>query len=142
MLQLQSALGVVAGSAAYALASRQFRWEGFINAEDTANHMIGGILMVTSRNAVVAACWLIFAFLAAAGIFALLAAPFVAILQILIYAGAIMMLYVFVIMLINVRESMAERQWQRQARFLRNKGYDAATILRVLKESGLELDEE
>jgi len=42
---IASALGVVAGSAAYALATKQFRWEGFINAEDTANHMIGGILM-------------------------------------------------------------------------------------------------
>ncbi len=42
---IASALGVVAGSAAYALATRQFRWEGFINAEDTASHMIGGVLM-------------------------------------------------------------------------------------------------
>jgi uncharacterized membrane protein YedE/YeeE len=39
------ALGVVAGSAAYALATRSFRWEGFASAEDTANHVIGGILM-------------------------------------------------------------------------------------------------
>jgi uncharacterized protein len=42
---IASAAGVVAGSAAYALVSKQFRWEGFINAEDTATHMIGGILM-------------------------------------------------------------------------------------------------
>ena len=39
------ALGVVAGSAAYALATRTFRWEGFVSAEDTANHVVGGILM-------------------------------------------------------------------------------------------------
>jgi uncharacterized protein len=38
-------LGVIAGSAAYALATRTFRWEGFVSAEDTANHVIGGILM-------------------------------------------------------------------------------------------------
>jgi uncharacterized membrane protein YedE/YeeE len=38
-------LGVVAGSAAYALASRNFRWEGFRDAEDTANHLIGAVLM-------------------------------------------------------------------------------------------------
>ncbi len=37
--------GIVAGSAAYALASRSFRWEGFVSAEDTAQHIIGGILM-------------------------------------------------------------------------------------------------
>jgi uncharacterized membrane protein YedE/YeeE len=39
------ALGVVAGSAAYALATRTFRWEGFVSAEDTANHVVGGVLM-------------------------------------------------------------------------------------------------
>ena len=39
------ALGVIAGSAAYAIATRTFRWEGFVSAEDTANHVIGGILM-------------------------------------------------------------------------------------------------
>ena len=38
-------LGMVAGSAAYALASRTFRWEGFAGPADTANHVIGGILM-------------------------------------------------------------------------------------------------
>jgi len=42
---IASALGVIAGSAAYALASRSFRWEGFRDAEDTANHIVGGILM-------------------------------------------------------------------------------------------------
>ena len=42
---IASAIGVVAGSAAYALASGNFHWESFRNAEDTANHMIGGVLM-------------------------------------------------------------------------------------------------
>lgn len=42
---IASALGVIAGSATYALATRSFRWEGFRDAEDTANHMLGGILM-------------------------------------------------------------------------------------------------
>ena len=42
---IASAAGVIAGSAAYALASKTFRWEGFRDAEDTALHMIGGILM-------------------------------------------------------------------------------------------------
>jgi uncharacterized protein len=37
--------GIVAGSLAYALASKTFRWEGFAGAEDTANHVIGGLLM-------------------------------------------------------------------------------------------------
>jgi uncharacterized membrane protein YedE/YeeE len=42
---IASGVGVIAGSAAYALATRNFRWEGFRDAEDTANHVIGGILM-------------------------------------------------------------------------------------------------
>jgi uncharacterized protein len=42
---IASAAGVIAGSAAYALASRTFRWEGFRDAEDTGLHMLGGILM-------------------------------------------------------------------------------------------------
>jgi uncharacterized membrane protein YedE/YeeE len=42
---IASAAGVIAGSATYALATRSFRWEGFRDAEDTANHIVGGILM-------------------------------------------------------------------------------------------------
>jgi uncharacterized membrane protein YedE/YeeE len=42
---IASGLGVIAGSAVYALATRSFRWEGFRDAEDTANHIVGGMLM-------------------------------------------------------------------------------------------------
>ncbi len=42
---IASAAGVIAGSAAYALATRTFRLEGFRDAEDTANHIVGGMLM-------------------------------------------------------------------------------------------------
>lgn len=38
-------LGVIAGSAAVALATRSFRWEGFRSTEDTANHLVGAVLM-------------------------------------------------------------------------------------------------
>lgn len=37
--------GIILGSFAYAVASRTFRWEGFAGAEDTAMHVIGGLLM-------------------------------------------------------------------------------------------------
>ena len=40
-----SVVGVVVGSAAYALASKSFRWEGFRGAQDTANHLVGAVLM-------------------------------------------------------------------------------------------------
>jgi uncharacterized membrane protein YedE/YeeE len=44
-LGIASALGLVVGAAAYAIATRSFRWEGFQGAEDTANHLVGGALM-------------------------------------------------------------------------------------------------
>ena len=40
-----SCAGVVLGSALYALATRSFRWEGFRDARDTAQHLIGAALM-------------------------------------------------------------------------------------------------
>lgn len=42
---IASALGVVAGSMSYALASRSFRWEGFRDSADTARHLVGAALM-------------------------------------------------------------------------------------------------
>lgn len=42
---IASVAGVIAGSAAYALATRKFRWEGFRDAEDTGMHILGGMLM-------------------------------------------------------------------------------------------------
>ncbi|HMM84115.1 MAG: YeeE/YedE family protein [Gammaproteobacteria bacterium] len=44
-LGVVSVFGVVAGSAAWALASRTFRWEGFGGVEDLANHIVGAALM-------------------------------------------------------------------------------------------------
>jgi uncharacterized membrane protein YedE/YeeE len=44
-LGIASVLGLVAGSTAYALATRSFRWEGFQGPEDTANHLVGAALM-------------------------------------------------------------------------------------------------
>jgi len=42
---IASVLGVIAGSAAHALVSRSFRWEGFRDAADTGRHLVGGTLM-------------------------------------------------------------------------------------------------
>jgi uncharacterized membrane protein YedE/YeeE len=44
-LGVVSVVGVVLGSAAQALYSRSFRWEGFAGTEDTANHLVGAVLM-------------------------------------------------------------------------------------------------
>lgn len=66
--------------------------------------VIAGLVMVTRRHPLSAALSLVVCFIAMAGIYALLTATFMAIIQILVYAGAIMALIVFVIMLLNVRE--------------------------------------
>ncbi len=63
--------------------------------------VLGGVMTIAQRSAVVSAVWLVFAFVCAAGIFALLSAPFVAVMQVLVYAGAIMVLFLFVIMMLQ-----------------------------------------
>jgi uncharacterized protein len=44
-IAIVSVFGVIVGSAAMALATRSFRWEGFGGTEDTANHLVGAVLM-------------------------------------------------------------------------------------------------
>jgi NADH-quinone oxidoreductase subunit J len=59
-------------------------------------------LCVTRRNPVASALWLVVTLFALAGLFVLLDAQFIAVLQVLVYAGAIMVLFLFVIMLLNI----------------------------------------
>jgi NADH-quinone oxidoreductase subunit J len=60
---------------------------------------LAGLLVVTSRNVVHAALWLVVALASVAGMYLLLAAPFVAFVQVIIYVGAIVVLILFGIML-------------------------------------------
>ncbi len=60
------------------------------------------LAMVTRRNPVSSAIWLIGTFFSVAAIYTLLGAFFIGIIQILVYAGAIMVLFLFVIMLLNL----------------------------------------
>jgi NADH-quinone oxidoreductase subunit J len=60
------------------------------------------LLCVTRRNAVASALWLVLTLFALACIFVLLDAQFIAAIQVLVYAGAIMVLFLFVIMLLNL----------------------------------------
>ena len=66
--------------------------------------VIGGLGVVTARNVVHCALFLILALLAVAGIFILLAAEFLAIVQVLIYGGAVTILVLFAMMLTRVRD--------------------------------------
>src|SRR5580700_11831622 len=76
--------------------------------------LIGGILVITQKNAVHSALALIVLLLAQASIYLMLYAPFVAGAQIILYAGGIMVLFLFVIMLVSIERSMRERQFNSQ----------------------------
>jgi len=76
--------------------------------------IIGGILVITRKNAVHSALALITTLLAQAGLYLMLYAPFVAGVQIILYAGGIMVLFLFVIMLIAIERNMKERQFNKQ----------------------------
>ena len=65
--------------------------------------VVAALLAVTRKNAVASACWLVAMFFGLAGVFVLQEAFFVATTQILVYAGAIMVLFLFVIMLLDLR---------------------------------------
>jgi NADH-quinone oxidoreductase subunit J len=62
-----------------------------------------GVVVVTRRSPISSAIALVASFFCLAGMYALLDAHFVAIIQVLVYAGAIMVLFIFVIMLLNLR---------------------------------------
>lgn len=71
------------------------------------------VFALTRTNAAHALIYLIISLLAVAVIFFLLGAPFAAALEVVIYAGAIMVLFVFVIMMLNLGEAGVERERQR-----------------------------
>ncbi|HAR46210.1 MAG: hypothetical protein A2X56_00820 [Nitrospirae bacterium GWC2_57_13] len=68
------------------------------------------LLMITRRNPVHSVLFMLLLFFHIAGLFVLLNAEFLAAVQLIVYAGAILILYLFVVMLLNVdRESAAPR---------------------------------
>ncbi len=75
--------------------------------------IVSTLLMLTRLNAVHALLYLIVSLLAVAVVFYTLGAPFVAALEVIIYAGAIMVLFVFVVMMLNLgeRATVMERTW-------------------------------
>jgi NADH-quinone oxidoreductase subunit J len=76
--------------------------------------LISGVLVITRKNPVHSALALIFGLLAQAGLYLMLYAPFVAGVQIILYAGGIMVLFLFVIMLVNLERSQREEQFNGQ----------------------------
>lgn len=75
--------------------------------------IIATIMVITRHNPVHALLYLIVSLVSLSMIFFLLGAPFAALLEIIIYAGAIMVLFIFVIMLLNLGKETAqqEKEW-------------------------------
>jgi NADH-quinone oxidoreductase subunit J len=64
--------------------------------------LTGGLFTVLSRNPVHSVLWLILAFMSAAGLFVLLGAEFIAMLLMIVYVGAVAVLFLFVVMMLDV----------------------------------------
>ena len=75
--------------------------------------VISGILVITQRNAVHSALALILSLLGQAALYLMLYAPFVAGVQIILYAGGIMVLFLFVIMLVSIDQQKKEEQFNK-----------------------------
>ncbi|MGH9576164.1 MAG: NADH-quinone oxidoreductase subunit J family protein [Terriglobales bacterium] len=76
--------------------------------------IVSAILVITQKNPVHSAISLIFTLLSLAGLYLMLYAPFVAGVQIILYVGGIMVLFLFVIMLVNVERAQREERFSRQ----------------------------
>ncbi|MCL5671068.1 MAG: NADH-quinone oxidoreductase subunit J [Acidobacteria bacterium] len=77
--------------------------------------IVSTVLAITRLNAVHALLYLIVSLLSVAVVFYVMGAPFVAALEVIVYAGAIMVLFVFVVMMLNLGKAATEmeRQWQK-----------------------------
>ena len=92
---------------------------------------VGALMVVTQKNPVYSVLSIIAAFFGLAGLYVLLEAPFVAVAQIIIYAGAIMVLFLFTVMLLNApREDAAE--WDRSHPLYRPMAVRVGGVLAIL----------
>ena len=72
------------------------------------------ILVISMRNPVHSALFLLLTFLCVAVLFVMKGAEFVGAVQVLVYAGGIMVLFLFVIMLVNIEKAQKEDQFNQQ----------------------------
>ncbi len=72
------------------------------------------VLVITRKNAVHSAMWLIVTLFSVGGVFLILRAPFLFAVQIILYVGGIMVLIIFVIMLVSVDAALKQQQFSRQ----------------------------
>src|ERR671938_520442 len=108
-------------------------WESVFFWVFALSALIAGLLTVMARNAVHSAMFLISTLVSVAALFILLGAEFIAGVQILVYVGGVMVLFLFVIMLVNVgaEERGRERIFNSQPQVI------ATTVFAVLLALGL-----
>ena len=96
--------------------------------------VLGTALAVTRANAVHALLYLIVSLLAVAVIFFVLGAPFVAALEVIVYAGAIMVLFLFVVMMLTAGPPALaqERAWLRPAAWLGPAGLSLILLVELM----------
>src|SRR5438067_39293 len=75
--------------------------------------VVSGLKVITSRNPVSSALFLVLAFFNAAAIWMLLEAEFLAILLVLVYVGAVMVLFLFVVMMLDINIDVLRRDFKR-----------------------------
>jgi len=73
-----------------------------------------GVMVITRRNAIHSVIWLIVTLFAVGGIFLLQHAEFLFAVQIILYVGGIMVLFLFVVMLVNIDVALKQAQFSRQ----------------------------
>ncbi|HEY3382318.1 MAG TPA: NADH-quinone oxidoreductase subunit J [Vicinamibacterales bacterium] len=88
-----------------------------------------GVLVITAKSTVHSIMFLIANFLFIAGLYAMLNAPFLAAIQVIVYAGGIVVLYLFVVMLVNLKRPPEAHQDKR-----RRSGWGVAFSVVVLAE--------
>lgn len=93
--------------------------------------LASAILMVTRRNPIISALYLIVNFFCLALLYLILRAQFIAIIQILVYAGAIMVLFLFVIMLLNLGDEQRLTEKSNYKKFI-GLALSAAVFLEIL----------
>ncbi len=76
------------------------------------------LMVVLNRNPVTSALWLVLGFVSLAGIYLLLQAEFLAMVQVIVYAGAIMVLFLFVIMYLNLKHDIEDGLQHRMRRLV------------------------
>jgi len=81
-----------------------FQWVIFLGVAFTS--LLASFLMITRKNPIHSALFLVLTFVCVAVLYFLLYCPFIAVVQVIVYAGAIAMLIVFVIMLLDLEEEL------------------------------------